>query len=125
MIISDCFHTSSALARIFAPTAVYASSGKPLPRPPPRSMNTVCPAVTSASAPAGTRAMRFSFVLISLGTPISMGPRSWLREGDESNGGFQLSLFTVRAGIGGSESNNRLPVGREEFRSPRPRPPRP
>jgi len=40
-------------------------------------MTTVCPAPVSASAPAGTSAIRFSLVLISLGTPISMGPQEW------------------------------------------------
>jgi hypothetical protein len=33
-------------------------------------MRTLCPAPTSDSAPAGTSAIRFSFVLISFGTPI-------------------------------------------------------
>ena len=40
-------------------------------RRPSRS-STECPAPTSVSAPAGTRAMRFSLVLISFGTPIFM-----------------------------------------------------
>src|SRR5262245_59797698 len=35
-------------------------------------MSTECPAPTRASAPAGTSAIRFSFVLISFGTPIFM-----------------------------------------------------
>ena len=43
------------------------------PSPAPVSMSTEWPAATSASAPAGTSAMRFSFVLISFGTPIFMG----------------------------------------------------
>ena len=77
MIISACCpHLVGAWAGSWRPTAVYASSGKPLPSPPPCSTNTVCPAPTSASAPAGTRAMRFSLVLISFGTPMIMEPRS-------------------------------------------------
>src|SRR5215207_2586487 len=69
MIISARAHTSST-GRSCAPTAAYCSSSKPLPRPPPCSTSTVWPACTSASAPAGTRAMRFSLVLISFGTPM-------------------------------------------------------
>ena len=71
MIISARAHTSSTSCRV-APTASYCSSVKPLPRPPPRSTITWWPDCTSASAPAGTRAMRFSLVFISFGTPISI-----------------------------------------------------
>jgi hypothetical protein len=73
MIISARRQTSSTSSRICAPTAVYWSSVKPLPSPALFSTNTVWPALTRASAPAGTRAMRFSLVLISFGTPISIG----------------------------------------------------
>src|SRR5215218_2511602 len=69
MIISARAHTSST-GRSCAPTDEYCSSSKPLPSPPPCSTSTVWPACTSASAPAGTSAMRFSLVLISFGTPM-------------------------------------------------------
>ncbi len=72
MIISARCHTSSAVARICAPAATYVSSANPLPMPAPCSSSTVCPWLTSASAPAGASATRFSFVLISFGTPMSM-----------------------------------------------------
>ena len=72
MIISASRHTVPASGAIWAPTAVYASSGNPLPTPPFVSIITEWPAATNASAPAGTRAIRFSFVLISFGTPIFM-----------------------------------------------------
>ena len=70
MIMSASFQTSSAVLRILAPTATYCSSLKLLPSPAPFSMNTVWPADTSASAPAGTSETRFSFVLISFGMPM-------------------------------------------------------
>src|SRR3954471_9750296 len=70
MIMSASRQTASASAPIFAPTDVYAESGNPLPSPAPFSIMTLCPAPTSASAPAGTSATRFSLVLISFGTPI-------------------------------------------------------
>src|SRR5262245_56447340 len=73
MIISLSRHTVSASGAIVAPTATKSSSANPLPRPAPVSMSTEWPAPTKVSAPAGTRAMRFSFVLISFGTPIFMG----------------------------------------------------
>src|SRR5256885_8382702 len=42
MIISLPRHTAAAFGAIFAPTPVYASSGKPLPSPAPVSMRTSC-----------------------------------------------------------------------------------
>src|SRR5215218_5148192 len=72
MIISARAHTSSAVSSTVAPATSYCSSVKPLPSPAPRSMKSWWPFWTSASAPAGTRATRFSLVLISRGTPISM-----------------------------------------------------
>src|ERR1043166_4570994 len=80
MIISLSRHVVAASGAILAPTAVNASSGNPLPRPAPVSINTECPAPTSDSAPAGTRAMRFSLVLISLGTPIFIVASGWKEE---------------------------------------------
>src|SRR5687768_9637202 len=88
--------TSSAVARIVPPAATYAWSVKPLPTPAPSSTNTWCPAATSASVPAGTSATRFSLVLISLGTPISM------------------RAFSLRALLR-TESGEGLPVRREEL----------
>src|SRR5688572_24401646 len=72
MIMSARFQTSAAVSTICAPKLVYRLSSKPLPAPAFFSTSTVCPALTSASAPPGTSAMRFSFVLISLGTPMIM-----------------------------------------------------
>jgi hypothetical protein len=70
MIISAAAHTSSAVGRICAPTAVYCASSKPAAEAGALLHIHLWPAATSASAPAGTRAMRFSLVLISFGMPI-------------------------------------------------------
>src|SRR5690348_4773085 len=76
MMMSAAFHTASASGAMRAPAFTYRSSQKPLPSPAPFSMCTVWPAATSASAPAGTSATRFSLVLISFGTPMFMLSRN-------------------------------------------------
>src|SRR5690242_15273314 len=97
--ISALAHTSAAVGTSVAPTARYASSGKPDPAPAPSSTSTVCPSPRSDSAPAGTSATRFSAVLISLGTPTIMrAPRRCV------------------ASLVFSEPNDRLPLRREELR---------
>src|SRR4051794_39637945 len=68
-IISAFAHTSSAVSRIVPPARSKSTSGMPLPSPAERSTNTVCPALTSALTPAGTRPTRYSLFLISFGTP--------------------------------------------------------
>src|SRR4051812_17071838 len=45
-----------------------------LPRPAPRSTVTACPWATSAAAPLGVSATRFSSALISFGTPTRIRP---------------------------------------------------
>src|SRR6185312_10888329 len=72
IIMSACFQTESASGAIDAPAFTYRSSAKPLPSPADFSTSTVWPLATRDSAPAGTSATRFSFVLISFGTPMSM-----------------------------------------------------
>src|SRR5678816_3236303 len=87
MIISLSRQTAAASGAILAPTAVNTSSEKPLPNPAPVSTRTECPAAISASAPAGTSAIRFSFVLISFGTPIFIVRKS---------GGEELAVTLLR-----------------------------
>ena len=55
-----------------APARAYSASESPEPSPAPRSTSTVWPRLTRLSTPPGVRATRFSKVLISLGTPITM-----------------------------------------------------
>src|SRR6266480_7839075 len=76
--ISALAHTSAALATSVAPTARYVSSANPEPIPAPCSTSTECPSPTNDSTPAGTRATRFSAVLISLGTPTIMFSPSYV-----------------------------------------------
>src|SRR3990172_2749014 len=70
MTISACSQISWGQEATVAPTPPYASSVNPLPVPAPVSTKTVCPSPTRTSAPAGTKATRSSFGLISFGTPI-------------------------------------------------------
>src|SRR5256885_6094658 len=74
--ISALAHTSAPLGTSVAPTARYVSSTNPEPIPAPCSTSTECPSPTSDSTPAGTRATRFSAVLISLGTPTIIDRKS-------------------------------------------------
>src|SRR4030081_1508527 len=95
-------------------------------------MSTEGPAAISVSAPAGTRAMRFSFVLISFGTPIFMGVdrlsvyrlsalgRHW-RRADESSADDRRTesrrtpgIFAALKLITRPERHNRLLLGREK-----------
>jgi hypothetical protein len=62
--------TVAASSTIRAPAALYISSVNPLPTPAPPSTKTVCPAAVSCLIPAGVAPTRYSFALISLGTPI-------------------------------------------------------
>src|SRR5689334_12428250 len=96
-IISAFAQTSPALGTSVPPVSRYASSPKPEPRPAPCSTNTVCPSPTSDSTPAGTRATRFSAVLISFGTPTIM-----------------LEPLLGGASVG-PEPDQRLAPGREEL----------
>src|SRR5688500_3010454 len=72
MSISAFAQTSAAVGTMRAPNASYCASSNPLPSPAVCSISTVCPLLTRASAPPGVSATRFSFVLISLGTPTIM-----------------------------------------------------
>src|SRR5687768_10839085 len=119
MIMSADFHTDAASGRIVAPACSYSASGKPLPSPAPVSMRTLCPASASTRAPAGTRATRFSFVLISFGTPICM-----VLEGVSVNGDVdrrrlvhvaRRSAPSLSARAAGTEAHDRLAIRCEEI----------
>ena len=57
-----------------APDARNCASSTPMPLPAPVSMSTSWPAATSSRTPAGTSPTRYSWTLISRGTPTRMGP---------------------------------------------------
>src|SRR5690242_15417685 len=104
-IMSASFHVASASGAIVPPAFTYSSSGKPLPSPAPFSIRTVCPSATNASQPAGTSATRFSFVLISFGTPIRMNDSGW-------SSGERARARRLRCG---TETQNGLTAGRIKF----------
>src|SRR5204863_1140027 len=56
------------------PAFSYISLVRPMALPPSRCTSTWWPLTTSSRAPAGVRPMRYSWFLISFGTPISMVP---------------------------------------------------
>src|SRR5712692_40949 len=99
-IISALAHRSDALGTMVAPARSKASSPNPLPTPAARSTRTLCPSATSVSAPAGTSATRFSFALISFGTPMiiaGLPPRGSVRaEPDRGLTGGRVELMSDR-----------------------------
>src|SRR5688572_26606187 len=72
MIMSARLKISSALSTIVAPAFRYISLVRPMDLPPSRCTITWWPWPTSSRAPAGVRPIRYSWFLISFGTPISI-----------------------------------------------------
>ena len=72
MIISALAKIAAALSTMLAPAFSYISSVRPMALPPSRCTITWWPCAHSSRTPAGVRPMRYSWFLISLGTPISM-----------------------------------------------------
>src|SRR5580693_6525032 len=68
-IMSAVANTSSASGRILAPTRVYMSSNNPMPSPAFVCTNTSCPRAVSSRTALGVMPTRYSWFLISLGTP--------------------------------------------------------
>src|SRR5688572_9917140 len=84
MIMSAFAKISAAVSMIVAPAFSYISLVSPIDLPPSRCTITWWPCATSSRAPAGVRPMRYSWFLISLGTPMSIfrPPRAianWVR----------------------------------------------
>ena len=79
-IISARSKTSAAPPAIAAPTAAYSASPAPMPSPAPRSTMTSWPCRTTSFTLSGVRPTRYSWFLISLGTPMSMEAASLLCE---------------------------------------------
>src|SRR5579864_4746974 len=65
----------------------------PMPAPAPDSIKTWCPAVVSSRTPAGTRPTRYSWTLISFGTPIRMATPAVSSSGNASLGGPERTLL--------------------------------
>src|SRR5690606_18243597 len=71
-------YTAAASSTSCAPAASYASSARPAPSPAPRCTSTWWPRADSSRVPAGVRPTRYSWFLVSVGTPTSMGVlRGW------------------------------------------------
>src|SRR5687768_3051780 len=91
MIMSARLKISSALSTICAPAFSYISFVRPIDFPPSRCTITWWPWPTSSRAPAGVRPIRYSWFLISLGTPISIELPSragiWFFWGPPGSGG--------------------------------------
>src|SRR5688572_28316407 len=100
MIMSARLKISSALSTIVAPAFRYISLVRPIDLPPSRCTITWWPWPTSSRAPAGVRPIRYSWFLISFGTPISIELPS--RAGAVSYGGS--------AGSGGGAYGSRQPL---------------
>src|SRR4051812_7462175 len=71
--MSAAANTAAASGRISAPWARYSSSAIAEPSPAPACTTTSCSCSTSSRTPEGVSATRYSSVLISVGTPTSMG----------------------------------------------------
>src|SRR3954463_1900088 len=66
-------NTAWASSTMRAPWAVYSSSAIAEPSPAPFCTMTSCSCSTSSRTPEGVSATRYSSVLISVGTPTSIG----------------------------------------------------
>ena len=71
-IISAAAKISAAVATISAPAATYCASVRSIAVPAPFCTSTWCPCAVSSRTLAGVRPTRYSWFLISLGTPMSM-----------------------------------------------------
>src|ERR1700733_11717316 len=75
--MSAAANTASALGATCAPAARYASSVAPMPAPAPVSTSTLCPCATISRTEDGVRPTRYSWFLISFGTPMCILPPVW------------------------------------------------
>src|SRR5687768_3486673 len=113
---SEVAHTSSAVAAIRAPAATYSWSGKEEPAPASCSITTECPRLTSSTTPAGVIATRYSWFLISFGTPTSI-VAAYSRYRSAASDNVLSRVRTIRAGA----AAHRQPAARRgDHRAQRP-----